>query len=99
MIEEPTCNPSASPSHSVTFVVAFNPTQIARLIPASINREQQINCNIQMPTYLNHSNRLDVKHIYHSRIHCMRNRIINVYIYGKMNINIYQRVEGGGYNQ
>ena len=89
MIEEPTCDPSASSSPSVAFFVAFNPTQIVRFILASINREQQTYFNTQMPTYLKHSNRLDVKHIYHSRIHCMRNRNINRYIYGKMNNNIY----------
>ena len=89
MIEEPTCNPRASPSPSVTFAVTFNLTQITRLIPTSINREQKTDCNIHMPTYLNHSNRLDVKHIYHSRIHCMRNRNINRYIYGKINNNLY----------
>ena len=89
MIEEPTCNLSASPSPFVAFLAAFNPTQIARLIPASINKEKQTYCNIKMPIYLNQLNQLNMKHIYHSRVHCMRNRNINRYIYGKMNNNIY----------
>ena len=42
MIEEPTCDPSASSSPSVAFAVTFNPTQTAILIPANINREQKI---------------------------------------------------------
>ena len=81
MIEELTCDPSASYSPSVTLYVASNPTLIARLVPASINTKHQKDCNIHMPTYINHSNRLDVKHIYHSRINCMRNRNINRYIW------------------
>ena len=89
MIEELTCDPSASSSPPIVGAVALNPTQITRLIPARIKREKQTYCNIQMPTYLNHSNRLDVKHICHSRTHCMRNRNTNRYIYGKMNNNIY----------
>ena len=89
IIEEPTCDPSASYYPSIAFVVASNPTQIARLIPASINKEQQIYCNIQMPIYLNKLNLLNMKHIYHSRVHCIRNKNINRYIYGKMNNNIY----------
>ena len=38
MIEEPTCNPSTSPSPSIAFVVTFNPTQIVASIPANIYR-------------------------------------------------------------
>ena len=35
-INEPTCDPSTSYPY-VTFVVASNPTYIAKLVPASIN--------------------------------------------------------------
>ena len=89
MVKEPTFDSITSPSPSVAIVVTLNPTQNARSIPTNTNREQQTTCNIQISTYPTKSNLLDMKYIYHSRIHYIRNRNINRYIYGKMNNNLY----------
>ena len=52
MGKEPICDYFASPSPSIIVVVTFNPTQVARSIPANKNREQQTTYNIQISTYL-----------------------------------------------
>ena len=88
-IEEPTCDPSASYSPSIAFVVDSNATYIGRLVLANVNTKKQRDCNIQMPIYLNQLNRLNMKHIYQLRIHHMKSRNIKKYIYGKMNNNPY----------
>ena len=49
MIEEPTCDPSASYSPSVALVVASNPSQITKIFPARMKNKQQRDSNIQMP--------------------------------------------------
>ena len=41
MGKEPTCDYFVSPSPSVAVVVALNPTQVTRSIPANTYREQQ----------------------------------------------------------
>ena len=76
MVKDPTYDSIASPSPSVVVVAALNPTQITRSIPANKNREQQTTCNIHISAYLTQSNQLDMKYIYHSIIHCTRNRDI-----------------------
>ena len=76
MVKEPTYDSIASLSPSVVVSIGLNPTQIARSIPANTKREQQTTWNIHISTYLTQSNRLDMKYINHSRIHCRRNRDI-----------------------
>ena len=76
MVKEPTCDSIASPSPSITTAATLNPTQIARSILANKKKERQTTCNIHISTYLTQSNRLDMKYIYHSRIHFTRNRDI-----------------------